>query len=78
MAPDYITNVRLRYQPSFLSGFTSMLEVQSNTEKLQERIVNKIPGEPDGYSDFSRELNFDHLFRYYFDSNKGYLDGMTI
>jgi iron complex outermembrane receptor protein len=29
MAPDYITNVRLRYQPSFLSGFTSMLEVQS-------------------------------------------------
>jgi outer membrane receptor protein involved in Fe transport len=29
MAPDYIANVRLRYQPSFLSGFTSMLEVQS-------------------------------------------------
>jgi outer membrane receptor protein involved in Fe transport len=29
MAPDYIANVRLRYQPQFLSGFTSMLEVQS-------------------------------------------------
>lgn len=29
MAPDYITNVRLRYQPSFLSSFNSMLEVQS-------------------------------------------------
>jgi outer membrane receptor protein involved in Fe transport len=29
MAPDYIANVRLRYKPSFLSGFTSMLEVQS-------------------------------------------------
>ena len=29
MAPAYIANVRLRYQPSFLSGFTSMLEVQS-------------------------------------------------
>ncbi len=29
MAPDYIANIRLRYQPSFLSGFTSMLEVQS-------------------------------------------------
>lgn len=29
MAPEYIANVRLRYQPSFLSGFTSMLEVQS-------------------------------------------------
>jgi outer membrane receptor protein involved in Fe transport len=29
MAPEYIANVRLRYQPSFLSGFTSMLEVQT-------------------------------------------------
>ncbi len=29
MAPEYIANVRLRFQPSFLSGFTSMLEVQS-------------------------------------------------
>ena len=29
MAPDYIANVRLRYQPSFLSELTSMLEVQS-------------------------------------------------
>jgi len=29
MAPDYIANVRLRYQSSLLSGFTSMLEVQS-------------------------------------------------
>jgi len=29
MAPSYIANVRLRYQPSLLSGFTSMLEVQS-------------------------------------------------
>jgi outer membrane receptor protein involved in Fe transport len=29
MAPEYIANIRLRYQPSFLSGFTSMLEVQS-------------------------------------------------
>ncbi len=29
MAPDYIANVRLRYTPTFLSGFTSMLEVQS-------------------------------------------------
>jgi len=29
MAPEYIANVRLRYQPPFLSGFNSMLEVQS-------------------------------------------------
>jgi len=29
MAPKYIANVRLRYQPSFLTGFTSMLELQS-------------------------------------------------
>jgi iron complex outermembrane receptor protein len=29
MAPDYIANVRLRYQPSFLLRFTSMLEIQS-------------------------------------------------
>jgi len=29
MAPDYIANVRLRYQPSFLSGLSSMLEAQS-------------------------------------------------
>ena len=28
-APDYIANVRIRYIPSFLSGFTAMLEVQS-------------------------------------------------
>jgi outer membrane receptor protein involved in Fe transport len=29
MAPEYVANVRLRYQPSFLSGFTSMLEMQT-------------------------------------------------
>lgn len=28
-APDYIANVRLRFSPSFLKGFTTMLEVQS-------------------------------------------------
>lgn len=28
-APDHITNVRLRYTPDFLSGLTTMLEVQS-------------------------------------------------
>ena len=29
MAPDYITNVRLRYLPSYLAGFSSQLELQS-------------------------------------------------
>lgn len=29
MAPEYIGNVRLRYTPSFVDGFSSMLEVQS-------------------------------------------------
>lgn len=29
MAPDYIANMRLRYLPSYLTGFSSMLEVQS-------------------------------------------------
>lgn len=28
-APDYIANVRVRYVPSFLQGFTAMLEIQS-------------------------------------------------
>ncbi len=28
-APDYIANVRVRYTPSFLQGFTAMLEIQS-------------------------------------------------
>jgi outer membrane receptor protein involved in Fe transport len=28
-APDYIANLRLRYTPTFLSGFSSMLEMQS-------------------------------------------------
>ena len=28
-APDYIANVRVRYMPSFLQGFTAMLEIQS-------------------------------------------------
>ncbi len=28
-APDYIANVRVRYMPDFLQGFTAMLEVQS-------------------------------------------------
>lgn len=28
-APDYIANVRVRYMPAFLQGFTAMLEVQS-------------------------------------------------
>lgn len=28
-APDYIANVRVRYMPSFIQGFTAMLEVQS-------------------------------------------------
>ena len=29
LAPDYITNVRLRYSPSYLTGFSSQLELQS-------------------------------------------------
>jgi len=29
MAPDYIANVRLRYLPSYLEGFSSQLELQS-------------------------------------------------
>ena len=29
MAPDYIANVRLRYSPSYLTGFSSQLELQS-------------------------------------------------
>jgi len=29
MAPEYIANVRLRYLPSFVDGFSSMLEIQS-------------------------------------------------
>lgn len=29
MAPDYIANLRIRYQPSFINGFSSMLEMQS-------------------------------------------------
>ncbi len=29
MAPDYITNVRLRYLPNYLEGFSSQLELQS-------------------------------------------------
>jgi iron complex outermembrane receptor protein len=28
-APSYIANVRVRYMPSFLQGFTAMIEVQS-------------------------------------------------
>ena len=28
-APEYIANVRVRYMPSFLNGFTAMMEVQS-------------------------------------------------
>ncbi len=28
-APDYISNIRVRYMPSFLQGFTAMLEIQS-------------------------------------------------
>lgn len=28
-APDYIANVRVRYMPSFIQGFTAMLEIQS-------------------------------------------------
>ncbi len=28
-APDYIANLRVRYMPTFLKGFTAMLEVQS-------------------------------------------------
>jgi exonuclease SbcC len=78
---NWLKSIDVEYK-DLLLGFEpssfNLEEIQSNTEKLQERIVNKIPDEPDGYSDFSRELNFDHLFRYYFDSNKGYLNGMTI
>ena len=29
VAPEYIANVRVRYMPSFLHGFTAMLEIQS-------------------------------------------------
>ncbi len=29
MAPDYIANARFRYKPAYLSGFSSMLEMQS-------------------------------------------------
>jgi len=36
MAPKYIANIRLRYAPSFVDGFTSMLEIQSIGEYWQD------------------------------------------
>lgn len=78
---SWLKNIGVEYKDlvlGFLPDSFSLDKVQTNTEKLQERIVNKIPNAPEGYSDFSRELNFDHLFRYYFDSNKELLDRITV
>lgn len=78
---NWLKNIGVEYKDLVL-GFQpdsfNLDKIQANTEKLQERIVNKIPNAPEGYLDFSRELNFDHLFRYYFDSNKELLDRMTV
>jgi exonuclease SbcC len=78
---NWLKNIGVEYKDLVL-GFQpdtfNLDKVQTNTEKLQERIINKIPNAPEGYSDFIGELNFDHLFRYYFDSNKGLLDRITV
>lgn len=54
MAPDYITNVRLRYLPSYLAGFSSQLELQSIGEYWMDDANSTddtgIARKDDGYS----------------------------
>lgn len=61
------------YEPkSFEVGILS-----TTTEKLQKRIIESIPQEPDDYSDFEREFNFNNLFSIYFDSQSSNLNKLT-
>jgi len=55
MAPDYIANVRLRYLPSYLEGFSSQLELQSIGEYWMDDANSTDPDtglerKDDGYS----------------------------
>jgi outer membrane receptor protein involved in Fe transport len=55
MAPDYIANVRLRYTPSYLEGFSSQLELQSIGEYWMDDANSTDPDtglerKEDGYS----------------------------
>lgn len=55
MAPDYIANVRLRYLPSYLEGFSSQLELQSIGEYWLDDVNSTDPDtglerKYDGYS----------------------------
>lgn len=55
MAPDYIANARFRYQPSYLEGFSSMLEVQSIGEYWMDDANSSDPvtGEPRKYNGYT-------------------------
>jgi outer membrane receptor protein involved in Fe transport len=55
MAPDYIANVRLRYLPSYLEGFSSQVELQSVGEYWMDDANSTDPDtglerKDDGYS----------------------------
>lgn len=51
----------------------SIENIYKNTERLQERIMQKLPLEPEGYSLVNSELNFGNLFVNYFNLNEEFL-----
>jgi len=55
MAPDYIANFRVRYQPIYFSGFSSMLEVQSIGEYWMDdaNSIDPDTGEPRKYEGYT-------------------------
>jgi outer membrane receptor protein involved in Fe transport len=72
MAPDYIANVRLRYLPNYLEGFSSQLELQSIGEYWMDDANSTDPDtglerKDDGYSiinlkaryQFNNQLSFN-------------------
>ncbi len=63
MAPDYIANVRLRYLPSYLEGFSSQVEFQSVGEYWMDDANSTDPDtglerKDDGYSIFNLKVRY--------------------
>ncbi|EAQ66148.1 Purine NTPase [Marinomonas sp. MED121] len=53
-------------------------EIEKNLSLIRDRILEKIKYSPEGYDESNDEINFDNVFKIYFDSNSKYLNLLHI
>jgi len=44
---------------------------------LKDRILEKVKQSPEGYDESNEEVNFENVFKIYFDANSGHLNGLN-